>query len=424
MEEPMELFSEFAIKLITYIVAAVAVGAIVRFACGKTLTFTLYQWLAPGIMIVIYAGYISGRMAHTGELWTKFMVFFGMAVMIGCFYAVGKKLIADLQHIADNLGNSADEINSASKLVTNATHTLAQGASSQAASIEETSSSLEEMSSMTKGNAENAAEAKNLMAETRTIVTKVNEHMNKMAEAIRKVTSTSEETSKIIKTIDEIAFQTNLLALNAAVEAARAGEAGAGFAVVAEEVRNLAMRAAEAAKNTEKLIQNTISVVKESSDLTGMTQKTFSENVEIAKKVENLVNEIAAASIEQSQGIQQINKAVAELDSVTQRNASTAEESASAAEELNSQSASMKANVGQLLFFINHNEAERHTARNAAKSLDRKMTIDVRSHKGEKNSKLVTALRENKDAGGHFRHVKPDEIIPMNEEGNSNLSEI
>jgi len=143
------------------------------------------------------------------------------------------------------------------------------------------------------------------------------------------------ETGKIIKTIDEIAFQTNLLALNAAVEAARAGEAGAGFSVVANEVRNLAMKASEAAKNTGRLLENTMKAVKKGNELTQSTQDAFKENIEIAVKHTKLIEEIAVASQEQAQGIQQVTNAMAQMNHVTQVNAASAEESASASQELN-----------------------------------------------------------------------------------------
>jgi len=269
----------------------------------------------------------------------------GVAVLMALLILVVRSVVGPITRISGGLDAGADQVASASSEVATTSQSLADGASQQASAIEETSSSLEEMSSMTKRNAENAGAAKELMAETRAIVSKVNDHMTDMAAAIREVTKTSEETSKIIRTIDEIAFQTNLLALNAAVEAARAGEAGAGFAVVAEEVRNLAMRAADAAKNTTTLIENTIKVVRKSNELTTQTQEIFKDNVEIAGKVGSLVDEIASASQEQSQGIDQINKAVSAMDKVVQDTAASAEESAAAAEELSSQAATMKGMV-------------------------------------------------------------------------------
>ena len=222
----------------------------------------------------------------------------------------------------------------------------------EAAGLEETSSSMEEMNSMTQKNAEHARDTSVLMEDARKIVGAVNEHMDNMANAISGVTRMSDETKKIVKTIDEIAFQTNLLALNAAVEAARAGDTGAGFAVVADEVRNLAHRAAEAAKSTESLIDATIEEIQKSSSLTSVTQKAFQQNMEIAMKIGVLVNEIAAASQEQTQGIQQISKAVAEMDKVVQMNAANAEESSAAAEELNAQAEQMKEYVQNLVALV------------------------------------------------------------------------
>ena len=224
-------------------------------------------------------------------------------------FTVIKPIIA----VIGKLKEISIEVNAASTEVSTTSTSLADGATRQAATIEETSSSLEEMAAMTRQNAENADQARGMMASAGQLVEDVNRKMTQMVEAIEEISRTSQETGKIIKTIDEIAFQTNLLALNAAVEAARAGEAGAGFAVVADEVRNLAMRAAEAAKNTSQLIDNTLRAVHHGNDLAAQTSEAFNANVAISGKVGILVDEIVAASQEQTQGIDQVNQAVSEI---------------------------------------------------------------------------------------------------------------
>ena len=265
-----------------------------------------------------------------------------LAVTAVAVFFSARKISVPIAKAVHNLNEGALQIAGAAGQVSATSQTLSEGASEAAASIEETSSSLEELSSMTRKNAENANYSKGLMAEARQIVEKVNGNIKKMTDAIAEVTTSSEQTGHIIKTIDEIAFQTNLLALNAAVEAARAGEAGAGFAVVADEVRNLAMRAAEAAKTTSALIENTISGIRNSKELTAVTQTAFQENIDISVKIGALVDEIAAASDEQAKGIEHINLAMAEMDKITQRNAAHAEESASASEEMSAQAEQMK----------------------------------------------------------------------------------
>ena len=269
--------------------------------------------------------------------------------------SMAKLITRPLQKATAFLNRTAEDVTAAANQISATSQSLADGATAQASSLEETSSSLEEMSSMTRQNADNAIQAKAMMKETGEIVGKVNQHMIDMAGAIAEITRTSEETGKIIKTIDEIAFQTNLLALNAAVEAARAGEAGAGFAVVADEVRNLALRASEAARNTNGLIDNTIKAVKQGNELTSATQEAFRENVAVAGKVAQLIDEIAAASQEQAQGIAQINRAVSEMDKVTQQTAASAEESATASEELTTQAEQMRGYVGDLVAVIDGN---------------------------------------------------------------------
>ncbi|MDR3554923.1 MAG: methyl-accepting chemotaxis protein [Syntrophobacteraceae bacterium] len=271
---------------------------------------------------------------------------------IGMASLIVRSITRPIRLVVDGLAGGADQVASAASQVSGSSQQLAEGASEQAASIEETSSSLEEMSSMTRQNAEHAGQANTLMAETGRVVIKANRSMDKLTASMLEITKASEETSKIVKTIDAIAFQTNLLALNAAVEAARAGEAGAGFAVVADEVRNLAMRAAEAAKNTASLIEGTVKNIKEGSELVEETGADFSQVAASARKMSELISDISAASTEQAQGIDQVNKAVGEMDKVVQQNAANAEESASAAEEMNSQAEQMKSFVGELVAIV------------------------------------------------------------------------
>ena len=206
---------------------------------------------------------------------------------------------------------------------------LSEAASAQAASLEETSSSLEEMTSQTRQTAGNAAQANNLMSTAQQVIEKANVSMSGLTGSMKEIAAGSEQTQKIVKTIDEIAFQTNLLALNAAVEAARAGEAGAGFAVVADEVRNLAIRAAEAAKNTAGLIEDIVKKIRNGDKLVGVTSEAFKEIMESSGKVVQLIAEIAGSSQEQSIGIDQVSRAVAEMNNLTQQNAAGAEELAS-----------------------------------------------------------------------------------------------
>ncbi len=269
------------------------------------------------------------------------MVFgFIVAMVLGIFFS--RSIISPINFVATGLNEGAEQMALASSQVASASQALAEGASKQAAGLEETSSSMEEMASMTRQNAENADQANKLMKDTSQVVDEANKAMKELTESMQGISTAGEETGKIVKTIDEIAFHPNLLALNAAVEAVRAGEAGAGFAVVADEVRTLAMPAAEAAKNTATLIEDTVKKVKSGSDIVIKTNDTFKKVALGARKAADLVGEIAAASNEQAQGIEQINKAIMQMDQVIQQNASSAEESASASEEMNAQARQMK----------------------------------------------------------------------------------
>jgi methyl-accepting chemotaxis protein len=259
-----------------------------------------------------------------------------------------RSIVNPVDRLAGDLNSGAEQVAAAASQISAASQSMAEGTTEQAAGLEETSSSLEEMTSMTRQNAENAAQANVLMRDNNQVMEEANQAMKELTHSMIDITTASEETGKIIKTIDEIAFQTNLLALNAAVEAARAGEAGAGFAVVADEVRNLAMRAAEAAKNTSVLIEGTVTKVKSGSEIVQKTNSAFEKVAGGSQKVAELVGEIAAASHEQAQGIDQINKAISEMDRVVQQNAANTEETASVSEEMFAQAEQMKRFVGNL----------------------------------------------------------------------------
>jgi len=334
------------------------------------------------------------------------LIFLSITILVVFFFA--RSISKPIQTVIEGLNTGAEEVASASGQISSASQSQAEGASEQAASIEETSSSLEEISSMVKLNADNANQADNLMKEANQTVGEANDAMGELTTSMDDISKASEETSKIIKTIDEIAFQTNLLALNAAVEAARAGEAGAGFAVVAEEVRNLAMRSAEAARNTAELIEGTVKKVNDGSALVGRTNKTFSKVEDSASKVGELVGEIAAASNEQAQGIEQVNTAVAEMDKVVQTNAANSEETASASEEMNAQAEEMKGFVVDLAALVSGSANGRGNGQGAAVFKPK-----AKTHRLLAPAKMIPGTR--KMTVLHEKKVTPDQVIPLDD---------
>ncbi|HVP77890.1 MAG TPA: methyl-accepting chemotaxis protein [Thermodesulfobacteriota bacterium] len=334
-----------------------------------------------------------------------------------------------IHRVIKGLAGGIEQVSSASAEISQASQHVAQGTSEQASGIEEVSSSLEEIASITKQNSDNARQAKVVMNEASEIIKKVQYHMSQMGQAMSEITTLSVETGRIIKTIDEIAFQTNLLALNAAVEAARAGEAGAGFSVVANEVRNLAMKASEAAKNTGRLLENTMKAVKKGNELTQSTQDAFRENIDIAVKHTKLIEEIAAASGEQAQGIEQVATAVVQMNQVTQVNAASAEESASASQELNAQVEQVNGIIRELSAIVGNSNGAHHggiqgtgKAKHPGKMFH--YTTAGSFHHGPKESReRVTAqtfVRKQREpekvkVGKRSTRKHPEEVIPLHE---------
>jgi len=338
----------------------------------------------------------------------------GILMALGLGFALNLAITKPLNRVIAGLSDGAEQIAAASSQVSSSSQHLAESTSESAASLEETSSSLEELSSMTKQNADNAQIANDMMAkEAAPNFQIIMDRLGTMEKAMHASVKASEDTAKVIKTIDEIAFQTNLLALNAAVEAARAGEAGAGFAVVADEVRNLAMRATEAAKNTQDLISNSTARIKEATSTFDQVNEAMDKNAQIARKVTDLAGEIAAASQEQAHGISQINIAVTEMDKVTQQTAANAEESASASEELNAQAEQMKVYVADLMSVVGGegNSIDIH----AMPAGPRK-----KGGKASGSSKMLAVKTKPmlaKSLSGHKGTVvRPDQVIPFEDD--------
>jgi len=296
---------------------------------------------------------VADQTKHTLQTWIAIVATVSFVVFVVISMLITRSIVAPLQDIVRTLGLSSEEIHTGAAQIASASQGLSDGASSQSASLEETASSLDEMTSMIHRSGENTDQAKLHMDNVLLTVKKTKDSMDEVHNSMLGISKSSEETSKIIKTIDEIAFQTNLLALNAAVEAARAGEAGAGFAVVADEVRSLALRATEAAKNTAALLEQSISKVKTGTLLVDATSADFQSVKESIETVARLIAEVAGGATEQSNAIKHIADAVHNLNDLTMSSTAHAEESAAISHNFTDQADKLNTIVSTLHQMIN-----------------------------------------------------------------------
>ncbi|MCX5901028.1 MAG: methyl-accepting chemotaxis protein, partial [Proteobacteria bacterium] len=290
----------------------------------------------------------------------NFMITFITIILIGIMLFLFTKKITDhLSRIIEGLSSASVQVESGAEQVACSSQSLAQGSNQQASSIEETSASIEELTAMTRQNAANATQATSMAENAFAAAERGSVAMERMSGSMRNIKTSSGQTAKILRTINEIAFQTNLLALNAAVEAARAGEAGRSFAVVAEEVRNLAGRSAEAARNTAELIEEAQQYADSGVAALDESSAILADIVESIQKVKQLNSEVSGASREQAEGISQISTAISQMQKVTQGNAAHSQESASASQELSNQAHKLNQIIDELITIIQGSSAAR-----------------------------------------------------------------
>lgn len=365
----------------------------------------------------------SGAMER-GNITTATVTNYTRIILIGVFIAfvgailfgwiMSKRITKVLGKIINRLTGGAEQVNASSEQLSGASQDLAESSSEQAASLQQTTSSLEEISAQTKQTANNAGEAERAMKETEPQVVSGVESMERMNKTMAEIKESSLETSKIIKTIDEIAFQTNLLALNAAVEAARAGEAGKGFAVVAEEVRTLAQRSAEAAKDTSDLIEKSQGISQRGASVAEEVAENLRNIEKSVHSVSTLVVEISAAANEQQTGIEEMSSVMHQMDKVVQSNASSSEESASAAEELSSQAAEMNHIVDELVKLVGDMGNENVKLSKPIKPAEYRNFSN--GHSGNGHSNLIKrSEKKQKDMEIEKKQQSARELIPLDE---------
>lgn len=366
---------------------------------------------------------------------TTITIAVSILMLLGVFWFMSHNISSPLYKVIANLDMNSSSVMKASTKMSERSQQIASGANQQASSLEEISSSLEEMASMTRQNADNAMEANTLADEARKAAEKSNEAMDRMSKVISEIKKSSDQTARIVKTIDEIAFQTNLLALNAAVEAARAGEAGKSFAIVAEEVRSLAQRSAEAARNTSTLIQEAQSNADSGVEEATAVEEILKNIVGSSQKASHLIREVSAASDEQAKGIDQISTAIAEMDKLTQSNASTAESSNISSNRLSDQAKGLQEIVSVISKLVGGNASLRkHSAAQSVSSDPKTRTRrPAEAIKAPGRGKTISSLNGWQNDSEDYaellknqglkptkdiqtREISPDVIVPLDDE--------
>ena len=364
----------------------------------------------------------SNRQAQSeisGGRWAVFVVIgFNLLVATTMLWVVFR-ITSTLRQTAAEIGTGASEVAAAASQVSSSSQSLAQGSSEQAASLEETSATSDEINSMAHKNTENLRSAAGLMTQSQHRFVQTNQLLDLSVVAMSEITTQSGKIAKIIKVIDEIAFQTNILALNAAVEAARAGEAGMGFAVVADEVRNLAQRCAQAAKDTAALIEESIDKSNDGKLKVDQVAAAIRAITEETAQVKSLLDEVNLGGQEQTRGVEQISKAIAQMQDVTQNTAANAEESAAAAEELNAQSETLADIVKRLTAMVGGGEAVNGATRpshrrSGGAAVVRAPKIPITGLAGPR--KAVSRPVGEKREPGHLAHGGQKETFLLEEE--------